>query len=244
MPRWFCSCMPVPSVVLLLTEQTRASTPALVKQLLKGVVRKNPSATVWADTCDVKKVLDLLHSWGKPSPLNYTHLTLKTVMILVLTIVNRPSDLNLRITPKAMQINEDSVTYQLMFSAKNVRVNHPHGPTIKLRHAEDECLCPVRIIKEYTVKTKDKEDQSEKLFVTRKMGLAVAASNSTMASWLGVTLTLANIRASRGSTRKAAANYAASQGASIRTIMEAGDWAHTSMMYGHYIRFLPREVTG
>ena len=24
--------------------------------------------------------------------------------------------------------------------------------------------------------------------------------------------------------------------------MEAGDWGHISMMYGHYIRCLPREV--
>ena len=55
-------------------------------------------------------------------------------------------------------------------------------------------------------------------------------------------LTLANIRSSGESTRKAAANYVASQGASIRIIMDAGDWAHTSMMYGHYIRCPPREV--
>ena len=63
----------------------------------------------------------------------------------------------------------------------------------------------------------------------------------TIASWLKETLTLANIRPSRGSTRQAAATYAASQGADIRTIMETGDWAHTSTMYGHYIRCLPRE---
>ena len=42
--------------------------------------------------------------------------------------------------------------------------------------------------------------------------------------------------------RTPAATYTDSQGASIRTIIEAGDWAHTSMMYGHYIRCLPREV--
>ena len=52
------------------------------------------------------------------------------------------------------------------------------------------------------------------------------------------TLTLANIRASRGSTRKAPASCAASQGASV----EAGDLVHTSTMYGHYLRYLPREV--
>ena len=44
---------------------------------------------------------------------------------------------------------------------KNAKPNHPYGPTIALRQAEDECLCPVRLIKEYFSKTKDREDQSD-----------------------------------------------------------------------------------
>ena len=141
-----------------------------------------------------------------------------------------------------MQILEDSVTFQPVFGAGNTRPNHPYCPTVTLRWAEDECLYPVRLIKEYIAKTKDREDQSVKLFVSRKMGPAVAVSNGTIGSWLKETLTLAKIRASGGSTRKAAATYTASQGASIRTIMEADDWAHTSTMYGHYIRWLPKEI--
>ena len=73
-------------------------------------------------------------------------------------------------------------------------------------------------------------------------GPGLAVSSGTTASWLKETLTIANIRASEGSTRKAAATYATSQGVSIMTIMEAGDWAHSSTMYGHYIRCLPRGV--
>ena len=160
-------------------------------------------------------------------------------MILALAMVKRPSDLNiLRITLGAMQISEDSVTFQPMFGAKNPRPNHSYCPTITLRWPEDECLCPVRLIKEYLAKTKDREDQSDKLFVTRKMGPAVAVSIGTIASWLKETLNLANIRASGGSTRKAAVTYVASQGASIRTTKEDADWAHTSTMYRHYIRYL------
>ena len=142
----------------------------------------------------------------------------------------------------AMQITEDSVTFQLVFEATNPRPNYPYDPTITLRQVEDECLCLVRLIKEYIAKTKDREDQSEKLFVTRNMGPAVAVSHGTIASWLKEMLTLANTRASGGSTRKAATTYAASQGASVRSIMETGDWAHTSTMYGHHTRCLPKEV--
>ena len=105
----------------------------LLKLLLKGVFRKNPQARVWADIWDLKKVLDMLHALGKSSALNYTCPTLKTVMILALATVKRPSDLNLlRITPKAMQITEDSVTFQPVSGAKNARPNHPYGPTLTL----------------------------------------------------------------------------------------------------------------
>ena len=81
-----------------------------------------------------------------------------------------------------MQITEDSVTFQLVFGAKNARPNHWYGSTIILRQAEDECLCQARLIKEYTAKTKEREDWSEKLFVTRKVHIAVAVSNGTIAS--------------------------------------------------------------
>ena len=129
-------------------EQTRASAAPLVKQLLKGVFRKKQPARVWADTWGVKKILDLLHAWGKHLILNYTCLTLKTVMILALATVKWPSDLNLlRITLGYMQILEDSVTSQLVFGAKNARPNQPYGPSITLRWAEDEWLCLVRHIK-------------------------------------------------------------------------------------------------
>ena len=50
---------------------------------------------------------------------------------------------------------------------------------------------------------------------------------------------MANIRPSGGLTRKATTSYATSQDASIKPIVEAGYWASSSTMYGHYIRCLP-----
>ena len=157
--------------------------------------RKKPPVRVWADNWDVKKVFDLLHVWGKPLVLNYTCLALETLMILALSTDKRPSDLNLlRITPGDIQILEDSVTFQPVFGAKDARPNHPYALTITKRQAEDKCLCLVRLIKEYSAKTKNREYQNDKLFVTRKMGPTVAVSNGTIASWLKETLILVNIQ--------------------------------------------------
>ena len=139
-----------------------------------------------------------------------------------------------------MQILEDSVTFKPVSGAKNARLNHPYGPTITMSQEEDEC--PVRVTKEYLAKTKDREDHSDKLFVSRKISPVVAVCNGTIASWLKETLTLVISGLPQGQPEKAGATYMASQGASIRTIMESGDWAHISMVYGHYIRYLYKEI--
>ena len=129
---------------------------------------------MWAETWNAKKVIDLLHSWGKPAALNYTRLTPRLVLVLVLATVKRPSDLTLlRITPGVMQVTADLVTFQPVFGARNTWPNHPYGSTITLTRSEDECLCPVAVVKEYLDITKDREQRGEKLFVTRQMAPAL-----------------------------------------------------------------------
>ena len=158
------------------------------------------------------------------------------VMILALATVKRPSDLNLlSINPRSMQVTADMVTYKLLFGAKNVQSCHPYGPTITLRWSEDECLWPEALVRDYLTRTKDGRQRSEKLFVTRKKGVQwLPTPKASISSWVKETLILANIRASGSSTRKAAMSYAASQGASIKTIMEVDDWAHIYYIWTLY----------
>ena len=85
-------------------------------------------------------------------------------------------------------------------------------------------------------------NRSKNFFVMRKQGNAIAVTNGTIATWLTETLKLASIKASGGLTRKASASWAASKGVSIKTILEAGNWAHTSTTYCHYIKCLPEAV--
>ena len=45
-----------------------------------------------------------------------------------------------------------------------------------------------------------------------------------------------------GSTRAAAATWAAARGVSTSTIMEAADWTSARTMRAHYLRLLPKEA--
>ena len=223
--------------------ERRASAAPVIKAILMGAFYDNPPSRCTCATWDVKKVLDMLKAWGPPDQLNYTRLTLKTCMILALCTCKRPSDLNLlRISKGNMQVMESAITFHPAFGAKNARRSHAYTPPFTIRLARDECLCPVRTIKAYLKATMSRPNRSKNFFVTRKQGNAIAVTNGTIATWLTETLKLANIKASGGSTRKASASWAASKGVSIKTILEAGDWAHASTAYRHYIKCLPEAV--
>ena len=107
--------------------------------------------------------------------------------------------------------------------------------------SEDKCLCPISMIKEYIARTKGREQWSVKIFIARKMSLAVMVSRATITSWLEEPLTLVNIKASGVTTVKTAI-YTAGKGTSIKTIIKVCEWVHTSTMYGYYIKCLAREV--
>ena len=71
-------------IILQPINQMRALTAPIEKLFLKGAFRKNTPSIVLAEIWDIKKLTDLLQSWVKPSALDYTCLTLKTLTILVM----------------------------------------------------------------------------------------------------------------------------------------------------------------
>ena len=137
---------------------------------------------------------------------------------------------------------ELAITFHPAFEAKNTRRSHAYTLPFTIQLARDKCLCPVRTIKAYLKATMSQLNRSKNFFVMRKQGNAITVTNGTIATWLTKILKLASIKASGGSTKKALASWAASKGVSIKTILEAGDWAHASTTYCHYIKWLREAV--
>ena len=141
-----------------------------------------------------------------------------------------------------MQVMESAITFHPVFGAKNAHRSHAYTPPSTIRLARDECLCPVRTIKAYLKATMSQPNRSKNFFMMRKQGNAIAVTNGTIVTWLMETLKLASIKASGGSTWKASASWVASKGVSIKMILKAGDWAHASTAYHHYIKCLPEAL--
>ena len=114
--------------------------------------------------------------------------------------------------------------------------------TVILWGTEDERLWCVDLIKEYTARTKDRVQQSDKLFVTQRMGLAVRVSNATIMSQLKEILCTGSIGALGASPGRLPLCTLLPSGDSMKTIIESTHWTHTFITYGHYIRCLPIEA--
>ena len=84
-------------------------------------------------------------------------------------------------------------------------------------------------------------DTKEALFLT-KVAPFNPAKITTIRSWIIEVLQETGINASAGSTRAAAASYAAASRVPINKILEAADWSRMSTLHSHYLRILPSDV--
>ena len=98
---------------------------------------------------------------------------------------------------------------------------HTAKPLVIDSFDQDLTLCPVFHLKAYMDRVKLIRT-TDKLFVILKAPYSAAAT-STIARWLADIITLSGQEGSGGSTRAVSSSYAASQGASITSVLAAGD---------------------
>ena len=96
-------------------------------------------------------------------------------------------------------------------------------------------------LESYIQRTKKRRGASNCLFIT-KIPPYRPAKLFTIRKWIVEALKEAGISQSAGSTRSAAATFAAVSNISLSRIMEAADWSRSLVMFRHYIRLLPPEV--
>ena len=101
--------------------------------------------------------------------------------------------------------------------------HHGAQPLALHRYTEDPRLCPVHYVKAYLKYTKDLRS-SDRLFVTLRTPHGAAAT-STLSRWLEEVIAMSGNSGSGGSTRAVASSQAISRGASLQSVLAAGDWA-------------------
>ena len=214
----------------------------MVCRFMKAVFLARPPPRKVKPIWSVSTVLEMLRSWGNPDELSRQKLTWRVAMLLALASARRASDLSLlHIDEDHLFKTNDSWRFHLVFGAKQDRPGHIPQDVIISKQACRE-LCPLENLREYLRRTEGERGGHMQLFRTTVQPLK-PASKQTIRSWLSKVLDSAGILAPGGSTRAAAATWAAAKAVPISTIMAAADWSCIKTMANYYIRPLPQGAS-
>ena len=99
---------------------------------------------------------------------------------------------------------------------------------------EDIRLDPVHYLKAYVRRTKHLRQGDKLLVSVRKPHKAVLAA--TISKWLSSVISLSRQWGTGGSVQSVSMSYALGRGATLQSILEAGDWARVSTFKRFYYK--------
>ena len=214
----------------------------MVNRFMRAVYQNRPPQRKLKPIWDVAQVLRMLMDWGPASTLDRVRVTWRLTMLLALASARRASDLTLMHVGEAHMFKSRSIwRFSLVFGAKQDRPGHIPPDVILSRQSSSE-LCPLTNLEVYLERTETDRSQDYQLLRTTVNPFGPAA-RTTSRAWLSKVLQLADIEATGGSTRAAAATWASARAVPIATIMSAADWSSISTLSRHYIRNLPVDAT-
>ena len=213
----------------------------LVCRIIKGVYERNPPAPRYTSFWDVNRVFSMFKEWGRNADLSLKLLTLKLVMLLMLTTAQRGQTV-MALSIDALEMTEIAV-FRLKKLLKHNRLGEPLDSLV-LRPF-DECyrLCVVRALKCYVSRTKDKRRGETQLLVSFAPPYK-AISRDTLARWVLTSLRMAGIDTSKyrsHSTRGATASAANRLGVPLRLILKQAGWKNQESFARFYNKDIDRE---
>ena len=210
----------------------------LITRMMKGIYNSRPPLPKRCSSWSVMKVLEMLRTWGPASSLDLKTLTLKTVMLLALACSKRVSSLAmLSVNSKFCEISENYIKLQPIGLEKHSRPGLISTPVKLDSFKKDIRIDPVYYLKSYIEKTKNIRT-SEQLFVTHNKPHK-SASVASLARWIAQVITHSGQSGSGGSVRSVSTSYALAKGASLASVIEAGDWARVSTFKKFYYHPVP-----
>ena len=212
-----------------------------VKRFMKGIFQSRPPLPRYCKTWDVNLVLQYIGSMGNSQELSLKDLTLKLVMLVVLTTAQRGQSLQLLDTQNMVQ---EETAYTFMLNS-NLKQSKPGKSTsdlvIKLNaYPYDRNLCVVNACSVYLARTKLLRGSESRLFITHQKPHK-KASRDTIRRWIQQMMIKAGIDINvykPHSVRSAATSKAKAANASLVEIMQTAGWSSAAT----FAKFYDREI--
>ncbi|CAG2190553.1 unnamed protein product [Mytilus edulis] len=164
---------------------------ATIIRFLKGVYNLRPSEPRYSETWDVSKVFNFLRKLSPVKYISLKDLTLKLVMLIVLSTACRTQSLFLLCLDNLVK-GKDSYT---LFYSGLLKQNRPgfNVHFVELfAYPPDRRLCVFTVLKEYLMRTAQARGNSQKLFISYVKPFK-AVSRETISRWIKTVMSKSGI---------------------------------------------------
>jgi len=163
-------------------------------------------------------------------------------LIILLFGCKRISDLcHLSIDAKFFNLTHDSLLLYQSHSKSSSRTG-TSNPCILRQNISDPKLCPIRSVNRFLKASGKRSKENKNLFISLS-DPTLPITIHAVRKWVKDMLLSTGVKATPGSTRKAATSHLIQAGINMDEILEKGGWAELRTMMTHYVQpVLPRST--
>lgn len=204
----------------------------ILKRIMKGIFQLRPQLQKNV-TWDVSLVINHWKAKFPAHKMSLMMLTMKTALLLVLTMGQRQQGLHL-IDVRNLEIKYDKIIIRYGDPLKTTNPNFHQGE-IPILAYKDKRICPVWYLKEYLRRTNSYRNHNSLFLITMKP--FTPASKSTISNWVRKALVKAGVDMNiftPHSTRAAATTKMNKTNVSITTILNTAGWKNDKTFAKYY----------
>lgn len=233
------------STILSNKEGTFGAHPEVVR-VMKGIQIIRPQLSKYQSTWDVNLVFEYLRSLSPLRILTLKKLTVKTLLLMLLTSCQRVQTMHvLKISDLMYTGDDDTMIFRLSESLKHHRKGSL-GFIAFSAYRLDPGLDVVRCLNEYILRTEELRGRVDRLFITTQPPYR-GASQTTLARWTRATLREAGVQVvvwSAHSVRSASTSKLSKISVPVEMIMDKAQWKSAKTFQKFYQKpIIPGDVS-
>lgn len=206
-----------------------------VKRFMKGVFELNPPVPRYNFVWDVNIVLQFLGNFSPNEDISLKILTLKCVMLLALSSMQRVQTLH-AINVGDITFTKEFVSIAFYKLLKQSRPNNYKFQIVLKFYAQHSAICPALTLQNYIDRTKDLRGTSKQLFISVQKPYK-PVSKSTVSRWIKSVMEEAGVDVTvfkSHSTRAASSSAARDNDTPIDDILKIAGWSNAATFKKFY----------
>ena len=207
----------------------------LVSRFMKCVFLANKPMPKYNETWDVAVVLKYLETLYPHSAITLKSLTLKLVMIVLLTSGQRGQTVYL-MRLDGMHMTNDVCVFHIVEHTKTSKPGVSAPTLVIKKYSVNEKICPFKTLQDYLARTSSLRQGENKLFISFQRPYK-AVTRQTISRWVRTVMTDAGVHTARfhpHSTRAASTSKAVARAVPIDIIMSTAGWQSATTFQKFY----------